>query len=80
MLQIKFLNFRNTRFKKYIYLIQQISLSNLRKKDQSTWLGFFWILLSPMIMMTILYFLFRDRSVTDRPGCGGFFIAMTNSP
>lgn len=49
----------------YLGLIKVFSLQAFRKKDQNTWLGFIWTLISPTFLMTVLYFLFRSRFGND---------------
>ncbi|OGS22116.1 MAG: hypothetical protein A3J83_03860 [Elusimicrobia bacterium RIFOXYA2_FULL_40_6] len=43
---------------KYLNLLSEMSVSEFKLKDQSTILGFFWTLLNPLLMFTVLYLLF----------------------
>ena len=58
------MNFLN---KKSINIIKEFSLAGFKVKDQYSFLGFLWSFLNPLIMTTILFFLFRS-SMTKNIG------------
>jgi len=45
----------------YLNLAREFSISWFKLRDQRTVLGLFWSFLNPLIMTSILYFLFRSR-------------------
>ncbi len=47
--------------KKHIHLLGQIAYSQFKLKDQSTFFGFLWTFLHPLIMLTILFAFFNFR-------------------
>jgi len=47
--------------KKYLNLTREFIISWFKLRDQGTVLGLFWSFLNPLIMTTVLYFLFRSR-------------------
>ena len=44
---------------KYRELIWNLTTANLKNRYQNTFLGFFWSLLSPLLLTLVLYFVFR---------------------
>lgn len=53
------------RMKTYFYLIKEFSVAKFKIKDQRSILGFLWSFLNPLIMTSILYFLFKSRLGQD---------------
>ena len=47
--------------KKYLNLLREIAISQFKLKDQSTFFGFVWSFLNPLIMLIILYIVFNHR-------------------
>jgi lipopolysaccharide transport system permease protein len=47
--------------KKYLNLLREIAISQFKLKDQSTFFGFLWSLLNPLIMLIIIYIVFNHR-------------------
>ena len=58
--------------KKYIYLIKEFSIAGFKARDQRAVLGFLWSFLNPLIMTSVLYFLFKSRIWKEQPG--GYFV------
>src|SRR5215470_14225807 len=48
--------------KKYLNLLHQLAISQFKLKDQSAFLGFIWSFLNPLIMLGILFALFKYRT------------------
>src|ERR1700738_4939813 len=48
--------------KKYLNLLHQLAITQLKLKDQSAFLGFIWSFLNPLLMLGILFALFRHRT------------------
>lgn len=46
---------------KYLNLLREIALSQFKLKDQSTFFGYIWSFLNPLIMLTVLFAFFRLR-------------------
>ena len=46
---------------KYLNLLREIALSQFKLKDQSTFFGYVWSFLNPLIMLTVLFVFFRLR-------------------
>ena len=46
---------------KYWNLLREITLSQFKLKDQSTFFGYVWSFLNPLIMLTVLFAFFRLR-------------------
>ncbi|TET56004.1 MAG: ABC transporter permease, partial [Dehalococcoidia bacterium] len=44
----------------YRELIRNLTVANLKNRYQNTFLGFFWSLLSPLLLAGVLYFVFRN--------------------
>ena len=44
--------------KKYLNILRELTVSEFKLRDQSSLLGFFWTLLHPLLLFTVLYFLF----------------------
>jgi len=51
----------NIEQKKYFNLLKEITISQFKIKDQSTFFGFFWSFLHPLMLLIILYSVFRFR-------------------
>jgi len=51
----------NIEQKKYFNLLKEITISQFKTKDQSTFFGFFWSFLHPLMLLIILYSVFRFR-------------------
>jgi len=51
----------NKQQKKYFNLLKEITISQFKIKDQSTFFGFFWSFLHPLMLLIILYSVFRFR-------------------
>jgi ABC-type polysaccharide/polyol phosphate export permease len=47
--------------RKYFHLLREIAIARYKLKDQSTFLGFAWNLLHPLIMLGLLFTLFSRR-------------------
>lgn len=47
--------------KRYFNLIKELSIAWFKSKDQRSVLGFLWSFLNPLIMASILFFLFKSR-------------------
>jgi ABC-type polysaccharide/polyol phosphate export permease len=47
--------------RKYFQLLREISVARYKLKDQSTFLGFAWSLLHPLIMLGLMFTLFSGR-------------------
>ncbi len=47
--------------RKYLYLLREIAVARYKLKDQSTFLGFAWSFLNPLIMLSLLFTLFSAR-------------------
>src|SRR5215471_21192415 len=48
--------------KKYLNLLHQLAITQFKLKDQSSFLGFIWSFLNPLIMLGILLALFRHQT------------------
>ncbi|MFC1938405.1 ABC transporter permease [Chloroflexota bacterium] len=44
----------------YRELVQNLTIAELKNKYQNTTLGFFWSILSPLLLALVLYFVFRN--------------------
>jgi ABC-type polysaccharide/polyol phosphate export permease len=51
--------------RQYLNLLWEIAVTRYKVKDQSTFLGFLWSFLHPLIMLVILFTLFSGRLGTD---------------
>ncbi len=51
----------NAKQKKYFHLLKEITISQFKIKDQSTFFGFFWSFMHPLMLLVILYSVFRYR-------------------
>jgi lipopolysaccharide transport system permease protein len=51
--------------KRYFQLLREIAVARYKLKDQSTFLGFAWSLLHPLIMLGLLFTLFSGRLGND---------------
>jgi lipopolysaccharide transport system permease protein len=51
--------------RKYFQLLREIAVARYKLKDQSTFLGFAWSLLHPLIMLGLLFALFSGRLGND---------------
>ncbi len=51
--------------KKNINLLRELVLSQFKLKDQSTFFGFIWSFLNPLVMLIILFIFFRNRLGND---------------
>lgn len=47
--------------RKYLNLLREIAFTQFKLKDQSTFFGFLWGLLNPLVMLIILFSLFSTR-------------------
>jgi ABC-type polysaccharide/polyol phosphate export permease len=47
--------------RKYLSLLREIAITRYKLKDQSTFLGFAWSFLNPLIMLSLLFTLFSTR-------------------
>jgi ABC-type polysaccharide/polyol phosphate export permease len=47
--------------RKYLNLLREIAITQFKLKDQSTFFGFFWGFLNPVVMLIILFILFSTR-------------------
>jgi len=47
--------------KKYLNLLRELAFTQYKLKDQSTFFGFMWSFLNPLIMLTVLFIFFRIR-------------------
>jgi homopolymeric O-antigen transport system permease protein len=47
--------------RKYFQLLREIAVARYKLKDQSTFLGFAWTLLNPLIMLGLMFALFNKR-------------------
>ena len=47
--------------RKYLNLLREIAFAQFKLKDQSTFFGFLWGLLNPLVMLIILFSLFSTR-------------------
>lgn len=48
--------------KRYLNLLQQLALTQFKLKDQSAFLGFLWSFLHPLILLGILFAMFRYQT------------------
>ena len=48
--------------KKYLNLLHQLAITQFKLKDQSAFLGFVWSFLNPLIMLVILFAMFKYRT------------------
>ena len=46
---------------KYVNLLREITLAQFKLKDQSTFFGYVWSFLNPLIMLVVLFIFFRLR-------------------
>jgi ABC-type polysaccharide/polyol phosphate export permease len=47
--------------KQYLSLLRELAITRYKLKDQSTFLGFLWSFLHPLIMLVLLFILFSGR-------------------
>ncbi len=47
--------------RKYLNLLRELAITRYKLKDQSTFLGFLWSFLHPLIMLVLLFVLFSGR-------------------
>jgi ABC-type polysaccharide/polyol phosphate export permease len=47
--------------RKYLHLLRELAITRYKLKDQSTFLGFLWSFLHPLIMLILLFVLFSGR-------------------
>jgi ABC-type polysaccharide/polyol phosphate export permease len=47
--------------KQYLNLLRELAITRYKLKDQSTFLGFLWSFLHPLIMLVLLFILFSGR-------------------
>lgn len=45
----------------YFALLRQLVVSDFKLRDQSTFFGFFWSFLNPILMLSVMFFLFSQR-------------------
>jgi lipopolysaccharide transport system permease protein len=50
----------------YRELIKNLTIADLKNRYQNTSLGFFWSILSPLLLAGVLYFVFRKIFVTEQ--------------
>src|SRR3990172_9319508 len=46
---------------KYLNLLRELTFAQFKLKDQSTFFGFMWSFLNPLIMLAVLFVFFRIR-------------------
>ena len=53
--------FRELYDKKHLHLLWALTMSQMKMKDQSSLLGFLWSFLHPVLMLTVIFVLFRFK-------------------
>jgi len=59
-------------------LVKEFSVADFKARDQRSALGFLWSFINPMIMSTILFFLFRERLGEDKLAHYFYYILIGN--
>lgn len=54
--------FRRSARKKYLNLLRELAIVQFKLKDQSAFLGFIWSFLHPIILLSILFTMFKVRA------------------
>ena len=47
--------------RKYLNLVREMTLAQFKVKDQSTFFGFAWSFLNPLLVLSLLFVLFSSR-------------------
>ena len=59
---------------KYLDLLREITFCQFKLKDQSTFFGFFWSFLHPLLFLSVLFFFFKFRMGEDIEHYGVFLL------
>ena len=60
--------------RKYLNLLREMTLAQFKVKDQSTFFGFLWSFLNPLLLLTLLFVLFNSRLGDDIEHYGVFLL------
>jgi ABC-type polysaccharide/polyol phosphate export permease len=59
---------------KYLNLLREMTLAQFKVKDQSSFFGFLWSFLNPLLLLTLLFVLFNSRLGEDIEHYGVFLL------
>jgi lipopolysaccharide transport system permease protein len=60
--------------RKYLNLLREMTLAQFKVKDQSSFFGFLWSFLNPLLLLTLLFVLFNSRLGEDIEHYGVFLL------
>ena len=60
--------------KKYFHLLRELSAAQFKLKDQSTFFGYLWTFLHPLIMLLVLFTIFHKKIGSSIPNYGVYLL------
>lgn len=60
--------------KKYFHLLSELAVAQFKLKDQSTFFGYLWTFLNPLIMLLVLFTVFHKRIGSAIPNYGIYLL------